>query len=126
MSPDPKSVKVHLTTGEGVTIEWIDGHFSTYTFPFLRDACPCALCDEERTKSGRAPGQPIGAKPGELHMFKAAAKPVSAEGVGKYAIRFKWNDGHELGIYSWQWLRQICPCEECRLSRTAQKQQLQR
>ena len=50
-------------------------------------------------------------------MFKAAAKPVSAEGVGKYAIRFKWNDGHELGIYSWQWLRQICPCEECRAAK---------
>jgi DUF971 family protein len=46
-------------------------------------------------------------------MFKAAAKPVSAEGVGKYAIKFNWNDGHELGIYSWQWLREICPCEEC-------------
>lgn len=110
---DPKSVKVHLTEGTGVDIEWKDGHLSHYTFPFLRDACPCAMCDDERGKTGREPGQPVAVKPGELPMFKAAAKPISAEGVGKYAIRFKWNDGHELGIYSWQWLRQICPCEEC-------------
>ena len=119
MSADPKSVNVHLTTGEGVTIEWKDGHLSHYTFPYLRDACPCALCDDERTKSGRKPGEPIHTKPGELPMFKAAAKPLAAEGVGKYAIRFNWNDGHELGIYSWQWLREICPCEQCQVERKA-------
>ena len=116
---DPKSVKVHLTAGTGVEIEWGDGHLSEYTFPFLRDACPCALCDEERTKSGRPPGEAPHLKPGELPMFKAQAKPVSAEGVGKYALKFKWNDGHELGIYSWQWLREICPCDECRSTRKA-------
>jgi DUF971 family protein len=46
-------------------------------------------------------------------MFKAAAKPESAEGVGKYAIKFHWNDGHDLGIYSWRFLREVCPCKEC-------------
>lgn len=112
-SADPKSVKVHLTAGTGVDIEWKDGHLSQYMFPFLRDACPCAMCNDEREKSGRSPGHPPQPKSGELPMFKAAAKPVSAEPIGKYAIKFKWNDGHELGIYSWQWLRQICPCEEC-------------
>lgn len=77
------------------------------------------MCNDEREKSGREPGQPVQAKPGELPMFKAAAKPVSAEGVGKYAIKFKWNDGHELGIYSWTWLREICRCRECSESRSA-------
>jgi DUF971 family protein len=114
MSVDPKSVKVNLTSGSGVDIEWTDGHQSSYTFPFLRNACPCAMCNEEREKSGRLPGEAIAPKPGELPMFKPAAKPESAEGVGKYAVRFKWNDGHELGIYSWQWLRQICPCPTCK------------
>jgi DUF971 family protein len=112
-SADPKSVKVHLTSGEGVEIQWSDGHSSHYSFPFLRNACPCALCDEERTKSGRKPGEDP-QKAGELPMFKPAAKPLSAEPVGKYALRFDWNDGHALGIYSWQWLREICPCDECR------------
>jgi DUF971 family protein len=106
--------------GEGVEIEWKDGHLSKYSFRFLRDACPCALCDEERTKSRRNPGQQALPKPGELPMYKPALKALSAEGVGRYAIKFKWNDGHELGIYSWQWLREICPCAECRASTTAE------
>jgi DUF971 family protein len=114
VSTDPKSVKVHLTTGEGLGIEWKDGHKSHYSFVFLRDACPCALCDDERGKSGRKIGHPAKLAPGKLPMFKAKAKPVSAEGVGKYAIRFDWNDDHNLGIYSWKFLREVCPCEECK------------
>jgi DUF971 family protein len=110
---DPKSVKVNLTTGTGVDIEWNDGHVSHYTFVYLRDACPCALCNEERDKSGRQPGEALKPSPGALPMFKEKAKPVSAEGVGKYAIKFKWNDGHDLGIYSWHFLREVCPCEAC-------------
>ena len=50
-------------------------------------------------------------------MFKAAAKPISAEPIGKYAIRFAWNDSHDLGIYSWKFLREVCPCAECKVGR---------
>ncbi len=118
---DPKSVKVNLTAGMGVDIEWADGHVSHYGFVFLRDACPCAMCNEERDKAGRKPGEPPKPAPGALPMFKPAAKPVSAEGMGKYAIRFKWNDDHDLGIYSWKLLREICPCEECKLALSLSK-----
>jgi DUF971 family protein len=107
-------VKVNVTTGTGMEIEWKDGHYSSYSFPFLRDACPCALCDEERAKTGRKPGDPPKLAPGALPMFKPAAKPDHVEPVGKYAIKFRWNDGHELGIYSWQFLRDACPCEACK------------
>jgi DUF971 family protein len=117
LATDPKSVKVNLTTGNGVDIEWKDGHRSHYNFVYLRDACPCALCEDERGKSGRQPGDPPKAAPAALPMFKAAAKPNSAEPVGKYAIKFNWNDGHELGIYSWHFLREVCPCEECKSAR---------
>ena len=120
-APDPKSVKVNLTAGTGVDIEWKDGHRSHYPFPFLRDACPCALCDDERGKSGRKPGEAPKLAPNALPMFKEAAKPLSADAVGKYAIKFHWNDGHELGIYSWQFLRDVCPCEECKGNRAAAK-----
>jgi len=46
---DPKSVKIDVTGGTGVEIVWKDLHRSSYTFPFLRDACPCALCDDDST-----------------------------------------------------------------------------
>ena len=115
---DPKSVKVNLTKGTGVDIEWADGHVSHYSFVYLRDACPCAMCNEERDKARRKPGEPPKLAPGALPMFKPTARPVSAEAMGKYAIRFKWNDDHDLGIYSWKFLREVCPCAECKADNT--------
>ena len=115
---DPKGVTVNVTTGAGMEIDWKDGHHSSYTFQYLRDACPCALCDEEREKTGRQAGEPVKPPPGALPMFKPAMKPADVERMGKYAIRFTWNDKHEHGIYSWDYLRWICPCSECRALRS--------
>jgi DUF971 family protein len=111
---DPQSVQVHKTSGAGMEIVWKDGHRSSYSFAWLRDACPCALCDEERAQSGRKLGAAVAPKPGELPMFKAAARPTEVTPVGKYAISFHWNDGHQHGIYSWEFLRDNCPCAECK------------
>ena len=47
-------------------------------------------------------------------MYKPTLKMLSVEPVGNYAIRINWSDGHSTGIYSWEHLRQICPCPECR------------
>jgi DUF971 family protein len=33
--------------------------------------------------------------------------------VGNYAMNIVWKDGHATGIYSWEYLRRICPCSEC-------------
>ena len=117
----PKKVKVHLTEGSGMDIEWPDGHQSSYSFQYLRDACPCALCNEDRVKQEREPGEPERPAPGALPMFKTPPKPVAVEPVGKYAIRFGWNDGHEHGIYSWDFLREFCACAECRARRAGMK-----
>lgn len=114
---EPKSIKVHRTSGTGMEVDWKDGHHSTYTFTFLRDACPCALCTEEREKDHRQPGDPLKAVAGALPMFKALARPTEVQPVGNYAIRFIWNDGHQHGVYSYRWLRDICPCEQCKMSR---------
>jgi DUF971 family protein len=115
---DPKSVQVNVTAGTGMDIEWKDGHRSHYSFPFLRDACPCAMCTDQRNKQGRSPGEPEKQQPGVLPMFKAAPKPTQVEPAGKYAIRFTWNDGHETGIFSWEYLREVCPCPLCQAERT--------
>ena len=120
-APQPASIKVHKTSGSTMEVVWKDGHQSTYSFAYLRDACPCALCNEEREKSHRQPDQPPAAAPlaatGMLPMFKPAIRPEVAAQVGNYAIRFDWNDGHKHGIFSWQYLRDWCPCEQCRASR---------
>ncbi len=109
----PNHVRVDKTGGTGVEIDWKDGHTSRWTFPWLRDACPCATCVEEREATGRAPGQPKPQPKTTLPMFKAPVRPNKVQPVGRYAISFDWNDGHTSGIYSWHYLRSICQCEAC-------------
>jgi DUF971 family protein len=114
MPPNPKSVKVNVTTGAGMDIEWDDGHRTHYGFQWLRDACPCATCTEERNNHGRKPGEPAKAAATLLPMYKEPARPKEVKPVGRYALNIAWNDGHASGIYSWDYLRELCQCEECR------------
>jgi DUF971 family protein len=109
----PKSVKVNVTTGTGMDIEWDDGHQTHYSFQWLRDACPCATCNEEREQTGRKTGEPAKQVAQLLPMYKEPVKPKEVKPVGRYALSFDWNDGHTSGIYSWDYLRQMCQCEEC-------------
>lgn len=111
----PKKVRVMKTEGTGVEIEWKDGHRSEWSFAWLRNACPCATCHEERDKTGRPVGVPRPKAQTLLMMYEAPARPVEVAPVGKYALKFKWNDGHESGIYSWEYLRRVCQCEICKV-----------
>lgn len=103
----PAKVKVGLTEGTGVDILWKDGHRSHWSFPYLRNACPCATCHEEREKSGRALGEPKPVPQTTFPIYTPPAKPLSAEPVGRYALKFQWADGHASGIYSWDFLRRL-------------------
>ena len=117
---NPKSVKVNVTTGTGMDIEWDDGHRTHFAFQWLRDACPCATCTEERNTHHRNPGEPAKQPAALLPMYKEPAKPKEVKPVGKYALNIAWNDGHASGIYSWDYLREICQCEECRANAASQ------
>jgi DUF971 family protein len=112
----PEKVRVLLTEGKGLEIDWADGHRSAWGFKWLRDACPCATCNDERRQQGRKPGEPARKAAELLPMYAPPAKPASAHGVGRYAIQFNWLDGHSGGIYSWEYLRRQCQCQECRFS----------
>jgi DUF971 family protein len=108
----PASVKVHVTSGAGVDITWTDGHASHYDFPYLREQCPCATCNDERDKKREfASAGPASAA--ALPMFKAKPRAKTATVVGNYAIQIAFNDGHATGLYSYDHLRSICPCAEC-------------
>jgi DUF971 family protein len=104
----PTKIRVDKTGGTGVVIEWKDGHISAWNFAWLRAACPCATCHEEREKDGRAVGVAKSKPASLLPMYEAPPRPVEVTPIGKYAIRFKWNDGHEAGLYSWDFLRNVC------------------
>ena len=106
----PVSIKVHVSTGEGVEITWSDQHASRYDFPYLRDHCPCALCNDERekkTKGGASSSTAL------LPMYKPRVTAKSANAVGNYALQIQFSDSHATGIFSFEHLREICPCEAC-------------
>ena len=113
---DPQHVRVNQTEGTGVEIIWKDGHTSHWTFLWLRAACPCATCVEEREAAGRQPGELKPEPKAAFPMYKPAVRPDKVHAVGRYAISFDWNDGHTSGIYSWHYLRSVCNCEACRTS----------
>jgi DUF971 family protein len=122
----PASVKVHVSSGAGVDITLADEHSSHYDFAYLREQCPCAMCNDERMK--KAQGQEKDAQLKKENAPHAAAMPASspllplykprlaakaAHAVGNYALQIDFNDGHTAGIFSFDFLRTICPCEAC-------------
>lgn len=109
----PQKVRVLLTEGKGLEIDWADGHKSAWSFKWLRDACPCATCNEARELAGLKPGQSKPAPAQLLPMYTPPAKPRSVTPIGRYAMQFNWEDGHVAGIYSWDYLRRNCQCTEC-------------
>lgn len=115
---EPAKVRVHKTEGTGMEIDWKDGHHSSWSFFWLRHGCPCATCHEEREATGRAPGLPKPQPATILPMYQAPPQPEVVTPVGHYAISFHWNDGHQSGIYSWDYLRRNCQCEACRAAAT--------
>ena len=110
----PASVKIHVSSGAGVDITWSDGHASHYDFAYLREECPCATCNDERNKKQDMGAKAAGGAFNPLPMYKPKAKAQAAQAMGNYAIHIDFSDGHSTGIYSYEHLRQICPCEECR------------
>jgi DUF971 family protein len=114
----PEKVRVLLTEGKGLEIDWSDGHKSTWNFAWLRNACPCATCIDERKAEGRKAGRPKPKPAALLPMYAPPAKPASAHAVGRYALQFNWLDGHSSGIYSWEYLRRNCQCQECTFEAT--------
>jgi len=92
-----------LIDGRVVRINWDDGHHSVYSKESLRDACPCAFCEQERTPPA-----------GCISLVSARDSTIkSTIKVGRYGIRFTWGDGHDTGIYTHQFLRELCECDVC-------------
>ena len=115
------SIPLHIAVSKsrGVTIDWSDGHKSEFTNGYLRDECPCATCTgahgtQPQRSNYAAEARAAAPAANPFQMFKPKLCMESIEEVGSYAIRIYWNDGHNTGIYSFDHLRSICPCSECK------------
>ncbi len=80
-------------------IIWDDGFSSSIALEDLRKNCPCALCRGEEIGTKKT-------KPIKLDVFKPGVFEIDKiEPIGNYAINIIWKDGHDTGIYSFEFLR---------------------
>jgi len=111
---DPEHIAI--SKSRGIEIDWKDGHHSSYGIDYLRDWCPCATCTGAHGTEPRSKGEQA-VDPNPFKMYKARNRMVSIEPAGNYALKIAWNDGHSSGIYSYEYLRRVCPCPSCEAAR---------
>ena len=80
-----------------ISIVWSDETENKYTAAELRRACPCAGCVNEWTGEKTLRDEAISEDLSFSHVTV----------VGRYALNFHFSDGHETGIFSFEYLRKL-------------------
>ncbi|HSD42713.1 MAG TPA: DUF971 domain-containing protein [Burkholderiales bacterium] len=93
-TPAPTEIKLHQKS-RVMELTYADGRRFELTYEFLRVYSPSA---EVR---GHGPGQEV------LQSGKKSVDIVAVEPVGSYAIQPRFSDGHDTGIYSWDYLYEL-------------------
>lgn len=92
-----------LVKDRGLTIKWSDGSESFYPIKYLRRMSPSA---EARQLRKQISENPLTVLPASSNNDKPLTA-LGAEMVGNYAIKIEFSDGHNTGIYTWEYLREI-------------------
>ena len=90
-TPVPTEIKLHQTS-RAMELSFADGTSFRLPYEFLRVYSPSA------DVRGHGPGQET------LQVGKRDVTIAELEPVGHYAVRPKFSDGHDTGIYSWDYL----------------------
>ena len=85
-------------------ISWDDGRESVYPFAGLRAACPCVECKGGHDNMG-GPADPSLVRDAPDNGVTVN----NLQAMGAYALQFFWSDGHDSGIYTWDYLRESDP-----------------
>jgi len=93
----PRPTDVAFDNDGNFLVRWDDGKESKFAPRWLRARCPCAECVEEWT------GKRV---VGEAQVADDI-KPRGMHEVGRYAVQIEWSDGHNTGIWSWDYLLKI-------------------
>ncbi len=100
--------EIVLINDQTLTIRWNDGHASVYFAEHLRFNCPCAVCETARKKGKNT----LPYKELEAISKKVTIKTFTM--IGRYAIGIEFSDGHNLGMYAYDYLYKLCQCDVCR------------
>lgn len=80
-----------------IAITWSDNAETRYTAAQLRRACPCAGCKDEWTGEKILRDDQV---PDDISFKQTSI-------VGRYALNFHFSDGHDTGIFSFAFLREL-------------------
>ncbi len=98
-----RPTRIHRSKENELTVTWDDEHVGIYPLQLLRDKCPCATCKADNEQGGTM-----------LPIYEEGKYQLSGvKQVGQYAIQLSWQDGHDTGIYTFEFLRSLCACEKC-------------
>lgn len=98
MSAEPLFIqKISQKNNHVFTVEWNDGVISDYRLSDLQRECPCASCVDEAT------GKRLLGK----NAINEDVRAQSVRNVGRYALKIQFLTGCSLGIYSFDFLRQL-------------------
>jgi DUF971 family protein len=99
-----KPVHLDLDKEKGLTVAWNDGTESFYSITRLRKLSPSA---DARQLREDIKNNPLTVLPASAVSDGTPLTALGAEMIGNYAIRISFSDGHDTGIYSWRYLREI-------------------
>ncbi len=103
MKPTPKNITLNKTEGY-LEITWQDDKTCQYPLSHLREACPCVECRGGHQYMGPAfePNNLLELKPKRSYTI------TDIQLIGNYALSPRWDDGHQTGIYTWEFLHRLC------------------
>ncbi|MCW5552489.1 MAG: DUF971 domain-containing protein [Verrucomicrobiae bacterium] len=87
--------------GNELALKWENGEETFISLESLRRACPCAGCQGEVDVLGQLHRGPTATLTPVAFVLKSFAM------VGTYAIQPVWGDGHNSGLYSFDYLRKL-------------------
>jgi DUF971 family protein len=103
----PKGITLDKTAHQ-LRVDWGGEHISAFPLDALREACPCVVCRGGHEKMGPQ------YDPNIIELTPVRSYQVlDLQIIGNYALQVFWDDGHNAGIYTWDYLNRICPCPVC-------------
>jgi len=92
------------TDDDHLLIQWDDGVTRRHSFRQLRNACPCATCREKRKGTAEKPASSLTV----LSLEEAQPlKIADMKPMGNYAYKITFSDGHDTGIFTLEFLREL-------------------
>ncbi|MES2353357.1 MAG: DUF971 domain-containing protein [Pseudomonadota bacterium] len=93
-TPIPTEIKLHQKSNV-LEVNFSDGSQFRFTCEFLRVYSPSAAV------RGHGPGQEV------LQIGKKNVGIAAIDPVGAYAVKLRFTDGHDTGLYSWDYLYEL-------------------